>query len=288
MAGPADCRRSRGTYVRHNISLSGAPGIRHELGLDDRQPFSAQRTLYSSRDVYAAQGCDPGALVSARGCCTTADRAPSARSRGDRPDHSAVSQLADRLSRDGWLRAVVDRADRRLRRLTLTAKADAALRDAKPIWRAIQDVLDTHCRAAGIDVLGTLGAFSAVLEAPLADEIARRALALRADAVQVVPFRSELREHFYRLNATGCDAILMEEIDIVCCRPEDEILVPARTLRAVGRQLWSEMRLNRRTGVRMRSGARSTSRAGHGGVDRRDDRRVLRRNGRRFFRDKSR
>jgi ribosomal protein S18 acetylase RimI-like enzyme/DNA-binding transcriptional ArsR family regulator len=187
--------------------------------------------LYSIADeVYAAQGLAIQGrwfpllrLLHDRGPRTVGEIAEAIGQ-----THSAVSQLADRLTRDGWLRAVVDRADRRLRRLSLTAKADAALRDAKPIWRAIQDVLDTHCRAAGIDVLGTLGAFGAVLEAPLADEIARRALALRADAVQVVPFRSELREHFYRLNADWLRRYFyLEEIDHrVLSHPEEEIIAP--------------------------------------------------------------
>jgi len=140
--------------------------------------------------------------------------------------HSAVSQLADKLVRDGWLVVNVDVADKRLRRLGLTAKADAALRDAKPAWRAIHEVLESHCGEAGIDVLGTLTAFAQLLESPIQDEIAERTLALQREAVRVVTFRPALREHFHRLNAEWLRKYFyIEEIDErVLSNPEGEII----------------------------------------------------------------
>jgi DNA-binding MarR family transcriptional regulator/GNAT superfamily N-acetyltransferase len=140
--------------------------------------------------------------------------------------HSAVSQLADRLVRDGWLRACVDRADRRVRRLALTDQATSALRDAKPVWRAIQEVLAARCEDAGIDVLATLDGFAQVLGAPLAQEIETRSRAIQRAAVHVVGFQPELREHFYRLNAAWLRKYFyLEEIDHqVLSEPEREIL----------------------------------------------------------------
>ena len=140
--------------------------------------------------------------------------------------HSAVSQLADKLVRDGWLVANADLADKRLRRLSLTAKAGAALRDAKPAWRAIHEVLESHCREAGIDVLGTLTAFAQLLESPIQDEIAERTLALQREALRVVTFQPALREQFHRLNAEWLRKYFyIEEIDErVLSNPEGEIL----------------------------------------------------------------
>ncbi|MDE3209494.1 MAG: bifunctional helix-turn-helix transcriptional regulator/GNAT family N-acetyltransferase [Pseudomonadota bacterium] len=140
--------------------------------------------------------------------------------------HSAVSQLAARLSRDGWLVAKADATDKRLRRLGLTAKADAALRDAKPAWRAIQEVLEARCGEAGIDMPGTLTAFARLLESPIQDEIAERTLALQREAVRVVTFQPALREHFHRLNVEWLRKYFyVEEIDErVLSNPEAEIL----------------------------------------------------------------
>ena len=140
--------------------------------------------------------------------------------------HSAVSQLADKLVREGWLVASTDPADRRLRRLALGAKAGPALRDARPAWRAIQQVLEARCGEAGIDVLGTLGAFAGLLASPIQDEIAERTLALRREAVRVVRFQPALRGHFHRLNAEWLRKYFyIEEIDErVLSNPEAEII----------------------------------------------------------------
>lgn len=140
--------------------------------------------------------------------------------------HSAVSQLADRLVRDGWLVVNSDAADKRLRRLDLTAKSRAALRDARPAWRAIEEVLESRCRDAGIDVLGTLSGFAQVLESPIEDEMAERTLEIQREAVHVISFRPELREHFHRLNAAWLRKYFyVEEIDDrVLSNPEQEIL----------------------------------------------------------------
>ena len=140
--------------------------------------------------------------------------------------HSAVSQLADRLVREAWLQASPNPTDKRVRRLALTAKAEHALRDAKPAWRAIEEVLQRRCGEAGIDLLGTLGRFATAIEPSLADEIADRTVGLQREAVRVVTFRPELREHFYRLNADWLRKYFyIEGIDHqVLSNPEAEIL----------------------------------------------------------------
>lgn len=142
--------------------------------------------------------------------------------------HSAVSQLADKLVREGWLRALADQADKRRRRLGLTAKAEAALREAKPAWRAIEEILDERCRADGIDLLDALSRFERMIEPPIAGAIAARCAANDRAAVRIVPFAAELREHFYRLNEDWLRKYFyLEEIDHrVLSHPESEILEP--------------------------------------------------------------
>lgn len=139
--------------------------------------------------------------------------------------HSAVSQQTKKLSADGWLQ-VVDSDDRRQRRLALTPKAEAALREARPMWRALQEELEERTSAANVDVLATLAMMSSLPGPELAEAVLARTRELRADAVEVVPFAPELREDFYRLNAGWLERFFhIEEVDHrVLSDPEGQIL----------------------------------------------------------------
>ena len=121
---------------------------------------------------------------------------------------------------------VVDPADKRRRRLALTARAGVDLRAAKPLWRAIEDLFAQHCREQGIDLLQTLTAFERVLAPTLAGTIVARAAAQDRSALRIVPFDPALREHFYRLNEAWLRKYFyVEEIDHrVLSNPEAEIL----------------------------------------------------------------
>lgn len=146
--------------------------------------------------------------------------------------HSAISQLADRLTDHGWLDVVVDPGDRRKRRLALTTRAETELRAAKPLWRAIENLFAQHCREQGIDLLHTLTAFEAVLAPTLADAIVEHAAAQDRSALRIVAFDPALREHFYRLNEAWLRKYFyVEEIDHrVLSNPETEIIAPGGTI----------------------------------------------------------
>lgn len=139
--------------------------------------------------------------------------------------HSAISQLATRLVRDGWLSAASDADDRRTRRLSLNTKSQAAIRAAKPLWRAMREALEQRVRANGLDVT-TLEALALVPGPELAETILARAAAYRDEGVRIVPFAPELREHFYRLNAEWVQRYFeLEPYDIeVLSNPERVIL----------------------------------------------------------------
>ncbi|MGQ0799158.1 MAG: bifunctional helix-turn-helix transcriptional regulator/GNAT family N-acetyltransferase [Pseudomarimonas sp.] len=142
--------------------------------------------------------------------------------------HSAVSQLADKLVLTGWVSTIADEHDGRRRRLTLTTKSQAELRAAKSAWRAIEQVLGERCQAEGIDVLDCLSRFERLIEPTIASTIVERCTANDRAAVRILPFNSELREHFYRLNAAWLrHYFYLEEIDHrVLSQPEVEILEP--------------------------------------------------------------
>lgn len=140
--------------------------------------------------------------------------------------HSAVSQLSQRLLARGWLATEGDPDDGRVRRLSITPKAQAELRAAKPYWRAIDDIYATHCRAHGIDLLHALATFEKVLTPALADEVVARGASADRAALRIVPYAAALAPHFYRLNEAWLRRYFyVEEIDHrVLSNPEPEIL----------------------------------------------------------------
>lgn len=142
--------------------------------------------------------------------------------------HSAVSQLATKLIKLDWLQALEDPQDRRCRRLALTEQARSVIRLAKPIWRAIEQTLETRTKAVGIDVLATLSAFESIVDESLVDQINESCDEIMAKQVTVVPFAVELRAHFYSLNEEWLRSFFyLEEIDHrILSNPETEILEP--------------------------------------------------------------
>lgn len=143
--------------------------------------------------------------------------------------HSAVSQLATRLCRDGWLAAHAEQGDRRRRPLALTAIAHAELKAARPLWQAMRASVERRLATTGVDVLGALTLFEQGLDAePLPEEIAVRRRTVRGAQVEIVPFAPELRADFYRLNAEWLVKYYrIEPIDhAVLSEPETHILMP--------------------------------------------------------------
>jgi ribosomal protein S18 acetylase RimI-like enzyme/DNA-binding transcriptional ArsR family regulator len=136
--------------------------------------------------------------------------------------HSAISQLTTRLVRDGWVSTASDAGDRRTRRLTLTAKAEAALQTAKPLWRAMRDGLEERVRSAGLDPETLLAGLERVAAPGLADIITAKAQEQQQEVVHIVPLSPDLRSHFYRLNALWLERyFVLEPYDIeVMSNPE--------------------------------------------------------------------
>lgn len=142
--------------------------------------------------------------------------------------HSAVSQLANKLTREGWLERTPG-GDRRQRVLALSTQAEAQLKAARPLWLAMRNSVEARLQAIGGDLLGTLSRYEQALDAePLPAEVARRMRLQDQSAakVRIVPFSPELREHFYRLNAEWLARYYkIEPIDhAVLSEPEKHIL----------------------------------------------------------------
>jgi ribosomal protein S18 acetylase RimI-like enzyme/DNA-binding MarR family transcriptional regulator len=213
--------------MQQPVSLFEDVGL---LGIASQLKAASDRFYALADRIYARQGIELQSrwfpvlrLLHDRGPQTVGDIALAAGQ-----THSAISQLAARLVRDGWLVPVEDAADRRRTRLDLSDTARGALRKAKPVWRAIGDELAAQCKAAGLDPAATLSGLNALLDGPIEDGIVARATSLGRDRVEIVPFRPELRAHFFRLNADWLQHYFyLEEIDHqVLSNPEGEILEP--------------------------------------------------------------
>lgn len=146
--------------------------------------------------------------------------------------HSAVSQLANKLSREGFL-ARQKGGDRRQRVLALTPRAEEELRRARPLWQAMRASVERRIMDTGVDLLSALSQYEASLdERPLPADVTRRVRALETAELRVVPFAPQLREHFYRLNAEWLAKYFkIEPIDhAVLSEPEKHILAPGGSI----------------------------------------------------------
>lgn len=143
--------------------------------------------------------------------------------------HSAVSQLATRLVRAGWLVRRLDRGDARRSLLDLSPAGERRLAQMGPVWTAIRRATSALLARHA----GDLGTALAALERELSDErvlqdILARHARLVAAPVEIVPFKPALRDHFYRINAQWLERYWsLEPIDRdVLGQPEKFVLRP--------------------------------------------------------------
>lgn len=143
--------------------------------------------------------------------------------------HSAVSQLASKLQRAGWITRRGDRGDARRSVLDLSADGEQRLGRMGPIWYAIRRGAAAAVARSGGPLFGAL----AKLEEDLGSgrvqrEIIAEHARLRAAKPVVKPFRKEWRDHFQRINAEWLERYwTIEDIDRrVLTQPEKLILDP--------------------------------------------------------------
>ncbi len=115
--------------------------------------------------------------------------------------HPAVSQLAAKLRKAGWITRRTDKADARRGVLELTIETERKLDTLGPVWCAIR----RGARAAALrgqgSLIDALGAFERdIASGRLAAEIARERERVLAATVEIHPFRPEWAPHFDRIN----------------------------------------------------------------------------------------
>lgn len=144
--------------------------------------------------------------------------------------HSAVSQLAAKLQRGGWISRRADRHDGRRSVIELSAAGDERLAGLGPIWCAIRRGAQAAvARASAANLADALANFeSDIFDARVLDEILAEHARLVAAEPVVVPFKAALREYFHRINAEWLERwFAIEDIDRrVLSDPETLILKP--------------------------------------------------------------
>lgn len=143
--------------------------------------------------------------------------------------HPAVSQLSKKLIAQGWLERRGDPRDLRRSVLALSPQAERELDALAPLWGSIIEAMRECIDVSGHALMDALAAFEAELDRqPVASRIERSHARRRQAELQIVPFRAELREHFYRLNAEWLTRYFsIEAIDHrVLSQPEEHILRP--------------------------------------------------------------
>ena len=141
--------------------------------------------------------------------------------------HPAVSQLAAKLRKAGWITRRTDKADARRGVLDLTAEAERKLDRLGPVWCAIRRA----ARAAALRGQGTLIDAIASFERDIASgrlaaEIAAERERVLAAEVEIHPYRPEWAVHFERINTEWLERwFVVEAVDrLVLSRPQDEII----------------------------------------------------------------
>ncbi len=143
--------------------------------------------------------------------------------------HSAVSQMATRLAREGWLARKQDRRDARRSVLELSAKGEANLAPLGPVWCAIRRGAAAAAERGKGALIDRLASFEAdIASGRLLRDIHAAQARLRAAKVEIKPFREAWREHFFRINAQWLERWFeIEAVDrAVLTQPEKRIIEP--------------------------------------------------------------
>jgi DNA-binding MarR family transcriptional regulator/GNAT superfamily N-acetyltransferase len=129
--------------------------------------------------------------------------------------HPAVSQLAAKLRKAGWITRRTDRADARRGVLELTLKAESHLDQLGPVWCAIRRGAQAAASRGSGGLLDALGHFERDLaDGRVAAEILAQRDRLQTASIEVRPYRPAWASHFERINTEWLERwFVVEAVD---------------------------------------------------------------------------
>lgn len=143
--------------------------------------------------------------------------------------HPAVSQLAAKLRKAGWLTRRTDRADARRGVLELSARAEKTLDGLGPVWCAIRRGARKAALRGEGSLIDALASFEAdIASGRLAAEIAAERERLLSAEIEIRPYRKEWARHFERINAEWLERwFTVEPVDrAMLSDPERHVIEP--------------------------------------------------------------
>lgn len=143
--------------------------------------------------------------------------------------HSAVSQLARKIIKNGLVQNHSDPGDERRRILSLSPKGEALCERMVPVWDDILHAIREVISHSGVDLMNALASFERELEKESLDVLVRKRMQARqGGSVEILQYQSEYRAEFKRLNVEWLEKhFYVEKIDDdILSNPEEYILKP--------------------------------------------------------------
>lgn len=141
--------------------------------------------------------------------------------------HPAVIQTAQMLVKKGLIKSFQDSQDRRVRRLVMTGKGKELVNFLIPIWSDFETATVEVFEKAGVDMLGSIQRIETCLdEEDIGSRIINRIKQRQYEAVEILDYSPEYKEHFRKLNYEWLDKYFrVEELDKkILMNPEKEII----------------------------------------------------------------
>ena len=141
--------------------------------------------------------------------------------------HPAVIQAAQMLTKKGLVDSYQDDADRRIRRLTLTAKGKRLADFLLPIWNDFEAATAELFTDAQVDMRSVIQSIENQLDKEeLADRINKRIKERQYNEVEILDFAPKYRDYFKTLNYEWLEKFFkVEDLDKkILTDPEKEII----------------------------------------------------------------
>ena len=120
--------------------------------------------------------------------------------------HPAISQMTKKLEQQGWLYHEMDSKDERRRLIALTPQGYEIVDQLKPLWKLFESTLNRILEVSTYGLVENLELLERELDkTPLKDRIEHLERQEKSDRVEIVHFKPNYAEDFYRLNRSWLD-----------------------------------------------------------------------------------
>lgn len=141
--------------------------------------------------------------------------------------HPAIIKITNAMKKSGLLRSLKDKHDGRKHMLDISKKGREACAKLLPLWESFEESLEEFSAEVGYDLLDVIEKMeTAITRKPMKKRISDNIKKRQHMQIEIVEYRPELKEHFYKLNAEWLEKYFsVEEADRkLLLNPEEEII----------------------------------------------------------------